>query len=378
MASTVIQGFGTDTLAMKAWSAKLAIDAEKDSYFTRRFVGEGDNAVIQKKTELQSDAGDRVSFDLSVQLRGRPTTGDNRLEGKEENLRFYSDTVVIDQTRKSVSAGGKMTRKRTVHDLRSVAKARLSEYWAAYMDELYFMYLSGARGINEDYIEPTTFLGHGGDPSSPDNALQAPDSQHIIYGGASVVTAKASVTSSDKMSRESIERAVSKARMMRAQDPNAANMLPVTVEGGEARYVCVMSVFQAHDLRTTTGATGWLEIQKASSGADGQKNPIYMGSLGMINNVILHSHESVVRFSDYGSGTNLPASRALFLGRQAGVVAYGTAGGMRFTWEEEMKDYGNEPTVASGTIIGVKKTRFNSRDFGVIAIDTYAKDPNVA
>ena len=32
----------------------------------------------------------------------------------------------------------------------------------------------------------------------------------------------------------------------------------------------------------------------------------------------------------------------------------------------------------AGTIIGISKTRFNKRDFGVVAIDTAAKDPNAA
>lgn len=96
----------------------------------------------------------------------------------------------------------------------------------------------------------------------------------------------------------------------------------------------------------------------------------------MINNVVLHSHEGVIRFNDYGAGGNIPAARALFLARQAAVIAYGTAGGLRFTWKEEIDDFGNEPTVAAGTIIGVKKTRFNNRDFGVISVDTASADPN--
>ena len=57
-------------------------------------------------------------------------------------------------------------------------------------------------------------------------------------------------------------------------------------------------------------------------------------------------------------------------------MAYGTSGGMRWAWQEELKDYENEPSVASGCIFGFKKTRFNGRDFGVISIDTAAKDPN--
>lgn len=115
---------------------------------------------------------------------------------------------------------------------------------------------------------------------------------------------------------------------------------------------------------------------KAAAAAEGRSNPLFKGALGMIKNVILHSHESVIRFSDYGAGVNLPASRALFLGRQAGVIAFGSKNGLRFTWTEDMEDRGNEPVIGAGIIVGVKKTRFNDKDFGVQAIDTYAIDPN--
>lgn len=366
MSSTVIP-FG-DPKAAKKWSASLAVDQVKKSYFERKFVGTDENSIIQRKTELESDSGDRISFDLSVQLRGEHTEGDRRLEGKEESLKFYTDEVNIDQARKAVSAGGKMTRKRTVHNLRTIARGRLGDYWSRFMDELMFMYLSGARGINADFLFGLDYNGHAG------NTFQAPDSGHVLYGGDA--TGKADITNADVMSRNLIERATVQATMLQAQDPEAANMVPVSMEG-EERYVCVMSPFQEHNLRTDSGSE-WLDVQKAAAGAEGRNNPIFKGSLGMINNVVLHSHRNAIRFNDYGVGTDLPAARALFLGRQAGVVAYGTTSGMRFEWKEEMKDYGNEPTVASGCIMGFKKTRFNGKDFGVISLDTYAKDPNVA
>jgi len=364
MSQTVIP-FG-DPRAQKRWANLLAVDALSKSYFQKKFIGTGDNAIIHQKTELESDAGDTVSFDLSVQLKGKPTTGDNRIKGREENLRFYTDSVTIDQIRHSVSAGGRMTRKRTAHDLRKIAKDRLSDYWAEYMDQITFIYLSGARGINQDFYEDTDYTGFA------TNALQAPDAQHLVYGG--VATSKASMVSTDIMSRDLIEKINTNAGMIRALDPDAANMVPVSIEG-EQRYVLLMSLFQEYSLRTNTGTTGWLELQKAAAQAEGSDNKLFKGSLGMINNVILHSHKSVIRFSDYGAGANLPASRALFMARQAGVVAYGVPGGNRFMWEEDVDDYGNEPTVVAGTIFGMKKTRFNNRDFGVIAVDTYSAAP---
>lgn len=370
MGQTII-AFG-DPKAQKRWSSALAVDTNKKSYFTRKFIGEGENSIIQRKTELDSDSGDRITFDLSVQLRNRPTAGDARVDGKEENLRFFSDEVIIDQIRHAVSAGGKMSRKRTAHDLRKVAKDRLSDYWSQYIDELFFINLSGARGINEDYIEDLGYAGHAGNP------IHAPDSKHILFGsaGATAPTSKAGVTNADNFNRNLIERAATATRTLRSLDRNTANLLPVTING-EPHYCIVMHPFQEHSLRTSDTA-GWLEIQKAAAAAEGKANAIFKGGLGLINNIVLHSHESVIRFSDYGAGQNLPAARALLLGRQAGVVAYGTAGGMRFFWEEETRDYGNEPTVAAGTIIGVKKARFNGRDFGVLALDTHAKNPEAA
>lgn len=356
-----------DAKAIKRWSAELFLDTAKKSYFERKFIGTSDNSIIQRLTDLESAAGDKITFDLSLQLRKKPIYGDDRAQGKSEELKFATDEVAIDQMRAPVSAGGRMTRKRTLHDLRRVARDRLGDYWSRFMDEMMFIYLSGARGVNEDYIEDTTWAGHAG------NAIQAPDSGHLIYGGNA--TAKNNVDSADTMARAVIEKAAVKAQMIRATDPENPNMLPSMING-EGRFVLVMTPFQEHQLRAETGTGGWMDIQKAAATAEGRDNPIFKGSLGMIKNVVLHAHESVIRFSDYGSGVNLPAARALFLGRQAGVVAYGTAGGTRFQWEEELTDFKNQVDIAAGTILGIKKTRFRSRDFGVISIDTYAADPN--
>lgn len=355
-----------DPKAVKRWSGTLFLEINRKSYWDRKFVKADENAVIQRLTDLEQDAGDTITYDLSVQLRQKPTQGDNRLEGKEEGLKFFSDQVSIDQLRHGVSAGGKMSRKRTVHNIRQIAKARLSDYWAKYIDELYFVYLSGARGINANFIEDLAYVGFANNP------LTAPDAGHIAYGGTA--TAKNNVTSNDKMSKAVIEKAEVRANMMQAMDPSTANMMPVTING-ENHYVCIMSPFQEHDLRTAD-TTGWLEIQKAAITAEGRNNPIFKGGLGMIKNTVLHAHTNSIRFSDYGVGVNLPAGRALFLGRQAGVIAFGSANGLRFTWTEEIKDHGNEPVVAAGFIGGVKKSRFNSKDFGVISIDTYAANPN--
>jgi hypothetical protein len=42
------------------------------------------------------------------------------------------------------------------------------------------------------------------------------------------------------------------------------------------------------------------------------------------------------------------------------------------SWYEEIDDYGNEKGISCGAIFGINKSVFNSKDFAVISIDSYA------
>jgi N4-gp56 family major capsid protein len=358
-----------DPLARKLWSADLMVSVAKQSYWTRKMMGKGEETPypVMLKTDLERESGDQIQYDLSVQLTGGVIEGDAKAEGLGEKLDFFTDRVYIDQARKVVSCGGRMSRKRTVHDLRKVGKARLTEFWARFYDELFFMYGSGARGINADYSVPLGYAGRAGNP------FEAPDSQHVLYGDG---TSKATLTAAGKMSRTLIERANTKATMQGGGSTGVAELQPITIAGGE-HFVVVMSGFQAHDLKTSTDQGNWLDIQKAAAAAEGKDNPIFKDALGMIGGTILHKHKSVIRFNDYGAGANVAASRALFLGRQGLVLAFGSAGeGLRFMWSEKELDHGNDIEICAGAIFGIKKARFNSSDFGIFALDTAAADPN--
>ena len=367
MAKTII-GLN-DAKAVKRYSGYLAVDIARISYFSRKFMGEGENSSmpIQRLTQLENDAGEQITFDLSMQLKMQPIEGDAILEGKEEALSFYTDQVYIDQMRGGVNTGGRMTRKRTLHDLRAVARKRQSEWWARVFDELFFMYLSGARGVNTEFVFPTTYTGFA------NNSFTAPDSDHIIYANGKV---KNTITATDDtMDLTEIDKAVAYATMMGGGIQETPKISPITIDG-EKHYVCIMNPWQVYDVRKNSSTGQWLDIQKAATGAEGRANPIFKGGLGMYNNVVLHEHEALIRFSDYGSGGNVEACRALFMGTQAAVCAFGSPGsGLRFDWNEESRDNGNQAVITTASIFGIKKVTFNSKDFGIMAIDTAAKKP---
>lgn len=359
-----------DPKAVRRYSAFLAVDVGRESYFNRKFMGVGVEAQtpIQMLPHLENDSGDQISYDLVMQLKMQPIEGDNTLRGKEEDLKFYTDTVFIDQMRGGVNTGGKMTRKRTIHDLRKVARVRQSEWWARVFDELVFMYLSGGRGDNADYIFPLGYAGLAG------NTMHAPDSEHNLFGNDA--TANSNLGNNDWFDLKLIDRAVTKASTMGGGTSGVPAIEPIRING-EEHYVIVMHPLQEHSLRITTSTGSWLDIQKAAAGAEGRNSPIFQGGLGMYRNVVLHSHRAVTTYTAstaYNGTSTTPShksARAMFMGRQAGVVAFGSPGtGLRFDWNEEYEDRANQVVITTGSIVGVKKTRFNSTDFGMISLDT--------
>jgi N4-gp56 family major capsid protein len=379
MARTIV-GLG-DPKAVRKYSAFLALDVGRISYFNKKFMGVGVDAQtpIQMLPQLENDAGDSISYDLVLQLRMQPIEGDNTLEGNEEDMKFYSDAVFIDQARGGVNTGGRMTRKRTLHDLRKIARARQGEWWARIFDELLFLYLSGGfrtsgsgacNFVNGDYTYGSGY------PGFATNTFVAPDSLHSYVSNKKTF---GTILASDKMTLTDIDRCVANASTLGGGTSGVPAIQPCSIDG-EDTYITVMHPWSEFDVRTNAGSGQWLDIQKAAAAAEGRNNPIFKGALGMYNGVVMHKHRGVLNRTDGGASSNISVVRNLFMGRQAGVVAFGSPGtGLRFDWNEESRDNGNQAVITTSSIFGVKKTSFaidgTSYDFGTYTIDSAAVAP---
>ncbi len=346
--------------AVQKWSTSLAIEAEKLQYF-RKFMGTGDDNCIKVKMELQKQAGEKITYALRMKLSGEGIEGDNIIEGTsaEEALVFHTDSLFIDQRRKGTKSKGKMTEQRVLYDLRQQGRNALATWFAEDYDEQIFLYLSGARGYMTGWHVGLSWTGRANNPLTP------PNSENIVYGGNA--TSLATIDAADLMKVSLIEQIVAKAE---TQDP----MIQPFRVNGERKHILLMHPYQAYDLRASTSTGDWLDIHKAT---DNQKSLIYQNALGEYAGVILHKHRNIVRFdSTTGMASGMYGARALFLGAQAGAIAWGGGGAMgRYSWNEEYDDRGNALAITAGAIYGVTKTRFNSKDFGVFAVDTYAVDP---
>lgn len=358
-----------DALAVQRWSTSLALEAAKKSYFSK-FIGKGLNNCIVLKEELHKGPGEKIIMGLRMKLSAYGSEGDTVIEGvngPEEALSFFNDSLFIDQLRKSTKSKGKMTEQRVPYNLRLEGREALSTWWAEVMDENFFIYLSGARG--SDGVDPSFKMPNpwtmGAGEGRANNLITVPDAGHQMYAGDA--TTRLDVEVDDIIDLEDIERLVATAETV---DP----MIQPLLVNGEKKFIFLMHTFQAYQLRTATTTSDWLDIHKATDRGTGAL--MYKNALGEYADVILHKHRNCIRFDDYGVGEVFPAARALFLGAQAGLIAYGqNSGPQRYSWNEDKDDRGNALAITAGTIFGVKKTVFNSKDFGVIAFDSYTPNP---
>ncbi|WP_347645411.1 DUF4043 family protein, partial [Comamonas thiooxydans] len=86
-----------DPQAVKKWASLMAVAINKESYWSRKFVGNGKDSrlPIQRIDDLQQGAGDEVTVDLLMPINQEPIIGDETLEGKEAPLKYYTDRLRI-------------------------------------------------------------------------------------------------------------------------------------------------------------------------------------------------------------------------------------------------------------------------------------------
>ena len=343
-----VTAFGTnDAQTVKIWSSLTLREALKATMFDK-LIGTSKTSIIQKLVELEKSAGDQIKYDLLMQMAGAGVTGDNRMRDNEEALVYYQETVEIDQLR-NAHAFRRMSQQRTLHNMRTDAKANLADWFAGKFDDYMFRCLCG-----------DTTLSHG-------TTCTAPTSNHIIYSGDATTEAP---TSNDQFSLADIDYAKEKAKTL------TPPIRPTSVNGSDM-YVVILHPYSVTDLKldvANSAYVDWPTIQMMAN-KRGNANPIFTGALGVYNNCILYESTRI-----HTAVANV--RRNLFLGAQAGVFAMGGAYDSieknrvgkdnLMSWYEEADDYGNEKGISVGSIFGMNKSVFNSHDYGLITVESYS------
>lgn len=368
MANTV----SIDALRPEIWAKELYKDVMDNLYFTQSgMMGEGSNNIIEIKGDLEKMKGDSITVGLTAKLTGAAVTGDNELEGNEEAINAYSDAIAIDQARFAVRLTGLLDEQKNSYDMRKDAKEKLAMRMQEFIERQIFLKLAGVGHVSLTDVNGVVISADYA-WSNTGNAVPAADSA-AGYGDrylcADYTNGADSLATTDLITPELISRAKYKAVLA------SPKIQPLRINGKDY-YVMFVHPWQAYDLKNNA------TFAQARREADqrGKDNPIFTGALGIWDGVVLHEHEYVPfldisavghNFAATGAGTDISADcfRALLVGRQAGVFAKSKFGK---GWVEETFDYQNKTGFATRLIGGIQKLTFNSKDYGVICVDTSA------
>jgi N4-gp56 family major capsid protein len=362
-----------NALTNKLWSAKFLKEMHKRTWFGK-FMGEGEDNIVQVKTETSKSPGDNITVGLVMSLTGDGVTEGTILEGNEEDMTFYSDSVTINELYHAVKVRNKTSidQQRIPEQMRALARNRLAQWYAMRMDTTMFLHLAGYTGgsytLDGATVDPTKAQWNG------NNTIVAPGSTRKVYAGGNSADEGMTSQTDDKFILELIDKALLIAKTTQPL------IQPINV-GGEDKFVCFLHPSQVRDLRTdvSTSRITWYDTQKAQlqGGQSASKNAIYTGALGEYNGVVLHESFRVPNGVNSTSGARVANSkRAILCGRQAAMVGYGReySGSTRYKWYEELFDYQRSLGVGVGVVWGITKTIFNSVDYGSIVISTYGED----
>lgn len=308
-------------LVPKVWAKKVWHEGVKDSYFDKFTAMDGSNVVHQNK-DLTNVKGDSVVFGLMMNLTGSGVEGNRqKLSGAEDTLNIYDFTVQTQLVRNAVSRFEADDQK-SQYDMLKEIKVVLKQWLSDWLDNKLISKLS-----------------------------YNPSNGEVLY--ASAAGTQSSITANDKLTTTIISRAKRKAMM------HAPKVQPIKVDGMD-KYIMLVHPWAARDLKDDPK---WLAAQQ-NANVRGSKNPIFTGSLGEYDGVILYEYERVQTGNVGASSANV--CQNLLLGKQAACFAVARPA----KHIEQTDDYGNIAGNGIAFYGAVEKTKFNGLDYGIINVMT--------
>ncbi|MGR5241760.1 N4-gp56 family major capsid protein [Photobacterium damselae] len=350
-------------------------------------------APVVRVTDLAKSAGDNVDMQIVHQLSKRPTMGDKRLEGRGENLNFSNFELKIDQGRHMVNAGGKMTQKRTSHNLRKTARTLLGPYFNNLQDQIMTIHVAGARGDFISQSHDDTIVPLASDPEFAEimvNEITPPTYDRHFFGGDA--TTFEQIDAADLFTMEAID------KLGLFLEEMAHPLQPIRykadeLSGDEPFYLLNVTPRQWADLQNTASGKDWQKLVAAALTRRSSFNhPVLRGECLMKGNILVRKYKGMpIRFNqgspvdicrndNRATTTSVEAKttidRAILLGAQAVANAWGaTDSGNSFKYTEKKIDHDNDTEVSIAWMNGVKKIRWEDKsgrinDHGVIVLDT--------
>jgi N4-gp56 family major capsid protein len=334
------------------WSKKVAREYIKEEEFAP-WSGKKEGSVFQSKTDLKKKRGDNITFSLVAKLSGAGVEGDDTLEGNEESLANFADTVTVNQLRHGVIRGDHEQSK-TLIELLDEARFML-KMWA--MEQLRDLKIARLTCPHADGV--TTYAAS---TEGEKDAWDTAQSDRVLYGALlsnrSAGDHSAGLlnvdTTADTLNRSMISKLK---RIAESADPLVR---PIKIDGVRQHFVIFCNTAPHRDLKTD------LDTIHATSAPreKGMTNPIWRDDDLVYGDCVIRKVPAMASLGTVGA-----ASAAVYLiafcGAQAVLVAWAKHL-MGIRNGPEGQDYGNLKGVGIKETRGAKKAKFNDKDHGMV------------
>ena len=343
-----------DNLTRKKWAKDLYIRVLAEVEYND-LVGKGTNAIVQIKSDLGKGKGDTITFGIRKPLEGEGIVGDATLEGNEEKLRFKDFNMTIQELNHAVDTGGKMEAQRVPYDLVKEGRDGLQEWWGEKLSDLAINTLAG----NSDFkIAGVDFA----------QACQEPDVYHYLGVGqaddTAVATVDAAIDASCVLDMGFLDRMKQK-----AENPTGTacyKVRPLRIKG-KKYFRVLLHNYVFDELRRNYNAGEWGDMKRSAQ-------LLQMPDVEIDYNGLLIGKTDRLPKVNALTGTTAGAYRCVLMGAQAACWAWGGAGdskGSIMSFKFYKQDADRFLMIRGGGIFGMKKTRFESVDYGIITGVSY-------
>ena len=318
---------------VQRWAKQLWHTHQRDQFFSG-FQGEGTNNIVQLKADFAKKAGYQMTEGLIMPFNSAGITGDSLLEEQEEAPDFHSMTWTIAQLRNAGRVAGEETTQQVEYPLPAEIRDGLGEWMKEKRDEDIFTAVAGSC-------------------------------TKIMHVNARV--SEATLVATDLMTLADWSKCKTYARS------TASPKIPplkITKVGQKTvyRYLCIMHDHVSYDLAINDPM--YQQVTR-EAGRRGNENPLFSGALIDWDGMFLFDHDNCAIFTGWGAVDTVYGAESYLLGRQAVIVG---VGGYRIEgkngylkWVEKKFDYDNQFGIAVGIIKGEAKSKYDSKDFSVVA-----------
>jgi hypothetical protein len=339
----------------KQWDSKLFAEYVRSSRF-KRYMGSGENSIIQVKRDLTKKKGDAITIPLvgALDASAGPNTGGTSLVGAEKALPNDGHKVTVGVVRDATVVNME-EEQASAFDVREAGRQALKDLAMRYLKNSIITALGSVQGVA--YASAT---------AGNKDAWNAANVDRVLFGdstanyNATHATALNNVLVGMKLTKEIVS--LAKRIAQTAKNANGDGIRPFTYGEDEETFVMFVNSYAYRDLKTN------LETVHENARERAKSNPLFTGTTSLYwDGVVIREIPEIAGF-DNTATTPVHVAPYYLCGAQALAVC----------WAQELKttlrkedDYGFQRGVGFFEMRGVEKILWGqgtagAKDWGMV------------